>query len=237
MKLSVIVPVFNEEKTVRVIIQKLKKFSYRKVKKEIIIVDDGSTDRTAERIAPLVKSSRGIHVLTHNKNKGKGAAIRTGLQRATGDYILIQDADLEYNPSDIPLLLGPVLEKEARVVFGTRINRLPNFRRDERTVQFFIQYLGNKFLSFITVLLYGQWLTDMETGYKLFPRKALSRFRLHARSFDFEPEITAKLIRSGYKIHEVTISTNPRGYAQGKKLKAFRDGVQALYTLLKYRFT
>lgn len=235
MKLSIIIPVFNEEKTLPIVIKKVKSEKLFGVTKDIIIVDDGSTDRTSDYIKRLVQGRQNIRAFFHETNKGKGAAINTALKEARGDYILIQDADLEYDPSDIPLLLKPIQKGEAKVVFGTRLKRLPNFKKDERTLQFFIQYLGNKALSLITALLYGQMLTDMETGYKLFPKKALRGTTINAKSFDFEPEITAKLIKKGYKIHEVVIKTNPRGYSEGKKLRAFRDGMQALYTLIRYR--
>jgi dolichol-phosphate mannosyltransferase len=237
MKLTIIIPVYNEEKTVGKVIRKIKDISLPGIKKEIIIVDDGSTDATERHIRIESRGDKSVRHISHIKNKGKGAAVRTAFKSAKGEYILIQDADLEYDPSDIPLLLQPILEKRAEVVYGTRLKRMPNFRRDERTLQFFIHYLGNKMLSFITILLYGQMISDMETGYKLFPKKALSKISITANSFDFEPEITAKLIKQGYKIHEVVIKTNPRGYSEGKKLKAFRDGSLALYTLIKYRFT
>ncbi len=237
MKLTIIIPVYNEEKTIGKVIKKVKTISLPGIKKEIIIVDDGSTDKTPQHIREIAKKDKNIRHLLHLENKGKGAAVRTALKSAKGEYILIQDADLEYDPDDIPLLLQPILEKQAEVVYGTRLKRMPNFRRDERTIQFFIHYLGNKMLSFITVLLYGQMISDMETGYKLFPKKALSKMSITAKSFDFEPEITAKLIKQGYKIHEVVIKTNPRGYSEGKKLKAFRDGSLALHALIKFRFT
>jgi dolichol-phosphate mannosyltransferase len=237
MKLSIIIPVFNEQKTLPLVIQKLKSQRLPGVVREIIIVDDGSTDSTPAYIQQISKKSTNIHSFFHTSNKGKGAAISTALQYAKGDYILIQDADLEYDPSDIPNLLKPVTEGKAIVVFGTRLKRLPNFTKDERTLQFFIQYLGNKALSLITAMLYGHMLTDMETGYKLFPKKALRGTKIKAKSFDFEPEITIKLLKKGYKIHEVVIKTNPRGYSEGKKLRVFRDGFQALYTIVKYKFS
>ena len=168
---------------------------------------------------------------------GKGAAVRTGFKKASGDYIIIQDADLEYDPREITKLLKPIRDKKAQVVYGTRLKRLPNFTRDERNIRFFIQYTGNKFLSLMTSILYGQWITDMETCYKLFPKEALDKVELHARGFEFEPEITAKLLKKGYRILEIPISTNPRGFEQGKKLDPMRDGVKALWTLVKCRFT
>lgn len=237
MKLSIIIPVFNEEKTVRIVLQKVQREKLPGITKDIIIVDDGSKDKTPEYIRRFVKGQKNMRVMFHSINRGKGAAIDTALKAAKGEYILIQDADLEYDPSDIPALLKPIQKGNAKVVFGTRLKRLPDFKKDERTLQFFLHYLGNRILSFITGILYGQMLTDMETGYKLFPKKALRGMTVQARSFDFEPEITAKLIKKGYKIQEVVIKTNPRGHSEGKKLRAFRDGTQALYTLVKYRFS
>lgn len=235
MKLSIIIPVFNEKKTISEIIKRVRKAKIPGFEKEIIIVDDGSRDGTKEEIEKSIKGST-MKFFQHIKNSGKGAAIKTGVSKATGDYIIIQDADLEYNPKDIERLTLPIKLKNAQVVYGTRLRRLPNLSRDERTFQFLIHYLGNRFLSLLTSILYGQWVTDMETCYKLFPRRALSNIRLNSRGFDFEPEITAKLMKQGYKITELPISTNPRSYKEGKKLNTLRDGSIALYTLLKYRF-
>ncbi|HVA96235.1 MAG TPA: glycosyltransferase family 2 protein [Candidatus Acidoferrales bacterium] len=235
-KLSIIIPVYNEEKTVGKLLKKVLsiKFSVKQV--EYIVVDDGSTDASASVISKSEVGNPKFMFIKHKKNQGKGAAVRTGLKKATGDYVVIQDADLEYAPKDIGKLIEKLEEGNAKVVYGTRLRRLPNFRRDERTLRFLIQYIGNKCLSLITSILYFQWITDMECGYKLVPREALKDIRLQARSFDFEPEITAKLLKKGYKIAEVSISTNPRNYEEGKKLRPFRDGPKALWTLLKYRF-
>jgi dolichol-phosphate mannosyltransferase len=234
MKLSIIIPVYNEEKTVAQVLKKVSQVHSKGVVKEIIVVDDGSSDNTLARIRSL--RLRAIKIITHKKNQGKGAAVRTGITKATGEYIIIQDADLEYNPQDIPNLLKPIQNGTAKVVYGTRLKRLPNFSRDERTLQFFSHYLGNKILSLITSILYFHWITDMECCYKLFPKKALNGTVLHARGFEFEPEITAKLLKKGYKMAEVQISTNPRGHSQGKKLNGLKEGPKALWTLLKYRF-
>ena len=234
MNLSIIIPVFNEEKTILAILKKVSLVNISGVEKEIIVVDDGSTDSSKLK----VKSSKlgGIKTFFHQKNLGKGAAVRTGIKNATGDYIIIQDADLEYDPKYIPLLLKPVLEKKAEVVYGTRLKRLPNFKRDERTPQILLHYLGNKLLSLLTSILYGQWITDMETCYKLFPKNAVEKINLVSKGFEFESEITAKILKRGIKIVEVSIVTNPRGYKEGKKLRTLRDGTLALLTLLKYRF-
>lgn len=243
MKLSIIIPVFNEEKTISQVLKKIAAIRIPGWEKEIIIVDDGSTDHTRSVISnfQFLASQRSGQIsnskkISHKNNQGKGAAIKTGIKNATGEYILIQDADLEYSPDDIEKLLAPIKKNIAEVVYGTRLKRLPNFKRDERTIQFLLHYLGNKFLSLITSVLYGQWITDMETGYKLFPQKALNNIKIHSRSFNFEPEITAKLMKQGYKILEVPIATNPRGYTEGKKLDALKDGPLAFWTLIKYRF-
>lgn len=236
MKLSIIIPVFNEESTIGTVVKAVSKIDIPNVKKEILIVDDGSTDKTPNEIQRIKKFVKNVSVISHASNKGKGSAVRTGIEKSTGDYILIQDADLEYHPSDIPKLVQVISNKQAEVVYGTRLKRLPNFLRDERTIRFFIHYSGNKFLSLLTSLLYGQWITDMETGYKLFPRQAVRDIKLSSRSFDFEPEITAKMLKKGYNIIEVPISTNPRGYDEGKKLNTIKDGAIALWALVKYRF-
>lgn len=236
MKLSIIIPVFNEEKTIGKVIQKVLSLKIPNITKEIIVVDDGSTDSTAKNVKEAQSKNKNLVFLQHEKNLGKGAAINTGIQKATGDYVIIQDADLEYNPDEIIKLIAPILQNRAKVVYGTRLRRFPNFARDERTIRFLIHYVGNKFLSLLTSILYGHWITDMETCYKIFPKRALNNVRLKARRFDFEPEITAKLLKQNYKILEVPISTNPRGYNEGKKLNTFKDGIIALLTLLKFRF-
>lgn len=231
MKLSIIIPVFNEEKTIAQVIDRVKDLKIPSVEKEIIVVNDGSTDKTLDKI-----KNKNIIFLTHSKNKGKGAAVKTGIEKSTGEYIVIQDADLEYDPKDIIRLLDKVQKKEAEVVYGTRLNRLPNFSEDEKKPLFLLHYFGNRFLSLVTSVFYGQWLTDMETCYKLFPKRAVAGMKLNAKRFDFEPEITSKLLKKGYKILEIPISTTPRGYEEGKKLNTIKDGTIALLTLIKYRF-
>ncbi|HWY80315.1 MAG TPA: glycosyltransferase family 2 protein [Candidatus Sulfotelmatobacter sp.] len=233
-KLSIIIPVYNEERTVCELLKKVLSIKFPVKAVEYLVIDDGSTDNSKITIQKL--QYKGIKLLVHKKNQGKGAAVRTGLKHATGDYIIIQDADLEYNPADIIQLLSKLEKNKKQVVYGTRLKRLPNFKRDERTPVFLIHYFGNKFLSFATSILYFHWVTDMECCYKLVPREALKDMQLHARGFEFEPEITAKLLKRGYKIAEVSITTQPRGYNEGKKLYAVKDGTKALWTLLKYRF-
>lgn len=232
MKLSIIIPVYNEEKTIYALIDKVKLLKIPQVEIEIVVVDDGSTDNTVKKI-----STKGINLIKHKINQGKGAAVKTGINASTGDYVIIQDADLEYDPKQIKVLMEPILSGKAKVVYGTRLNRMPHFNNEERKLRFVIHYFGNRLLSAITSLLYGSWITDMETCYKLFPLKAVKKFNLNAKRFDFEPEITAKLLKSGYKILEVPIITKPRDYSEGKKLRTFHDGSIALYTLIKYRLT
>lgn len=231
MKLSIIIPVFNEEKTILRIVDKLREAKIP-VNYEIIIVDDGSTDTTRDKL----KKIKGANIILHNKNQGKGAAVKTGILNAKGDYILIQDADLEYDPRQIKDLLKPILENRAKIVFGTRLNRMPHLNQEEAKHLFIIHYFGNRFLSLITSILYWQWITDMETCYKLFPKKAVSSININAKGFEFEPEITSKLLKQGYKIKEVSIKVNPRGYDEGKKLNAIKDGSKAIWYLFKYRF-
>ena len=235
MKLSIIIPVFNEEKTVREILKKVLDVKIDHIEKEVIVVDDGSTDSTKKKLEEIKYQK--IKLIYHKKNSGKGAAVITGIKNSTGDYIIIQDADLEYNPEYIQDLIKPIKEKRAEVVYGTRLKRMPNLGGEEKRLQFLLHYFGNRFLSLITSILYGQFITDMETCYKLFPRSAVSSMKLNARGFEFEPEITAKLLKKGYGILEVPIKTIPRGYDEGKKLNTIRDGSKALWCLFKYRFT
>jgi len=232
MKLSIIIPVFNEEKTVLEVIKRVIKANIPSFEKEIIVVDDGSTDGTKDKL----KSLGGlVRIIYHKQNQGKGAAVRTGIEEAKGDYIIIQDADLEYNPELIKNLTKQI-QGDKSVIYGTRLNRLPHFKKEEKRRLFILHYLGNRFLSLITSLLYGQWITDMETCYKLFPKKAVEGMKIRARGFEFEPEITAKLLKKGYKIMEAPIKVTPRGYEEGKKINTVRDGIKALWSIIKYRF-
>jgi len=224
-KLSVIVPVFNERATVAEIVRRMRSVELP-VDREILIVDDGSDDGTAAVLTQLGDST--VRVLKHPSNRGKGAAIRTGLENATGDLVLVQDADLEYDPDDWPRLLAPVLKGRARVVYGSRFT-------GERRNMLFLHWVGNRFLSLVTNMLYNSTLSDMETCYKLFDRHVLDGVRLEANRFDFEPEFTAKVLRKGIRIYEVPISYAGREPHEGKKI-TWHDGVVALWTLVKYRF-
>ena len=223
--LSVIVPVFNERATVAEIVRRMRRVELP-LDLEIIMVNDASMDGTAEILNALEDST--VQVVHHDVNAGKGAAVRTGLTHARGDLILIQDADLEYDPDDWPKLLNPVLKGKAQVVYGSR------FTGEHRNM-LFTHWIGNRFLSLVTNVLYNTTLSDMETCYKLFDRTALDGMAIHANGFDFEPEITAKVLRRGYRIYEVPISYAGREYHEGKKI-TWQDGFQALWTLLKYRF-
>jgi glycosyltransferase involved in cell wall biosynthesis len=224
-KLSVIVPVYNERNTVAEIVRRMRAVDLP-FEREIVIVDDGSTDGTRDVLAQLADST--IHVLLHSSNRGKGAAVRTGLAEVTGDLVLIQDADLEYDPDDWPKLLAPILKGRAQVVYGSRFT-------GERRNMLFLHWIGNRLLSLATNILYNTTLSDMETCYKLFDRELLDGIRLRSDRFDFEPEVTAKLLRRGVRIYEVPISYSGREFDEGKKI-TWRDGVVALWTLVKYRF-
>ncbi len=235
MKLSIIIPVFNEEKTLPIILKKIIYLTIPKVKKEIIVVNDGSSDKTPNILLKISSKNKSIKVITHKKNMGKGSAVNSGFKQASGDIIIIQDADLEYNPNDIPKIIKPILEKKNKVVYGTRLKVKPVFFGKNRT-PLLLHFFGNKFLSYITTIIYGSYISDMETCYKAFDSMVIKSVHLKARSFDFEPEITAKILKKGIKIKEIDIKTTPRGYDEGKKIHTFRDGFLALWTLLKYRF-
>lgn len=234
MKLSIIIPVYNEVKTVEEILKRVVNEKIPEVIKEIIVVDDGSTDGTRQKLGKT--KLKELNIVFHDRNQGKGAAVITGIKNATGDYIIIQDADLEYDPKYIKELMQPILKGETKVVYGTRIRRMPNLKGEEKTFRFLLHYLGNRFLSLVTSVLYGQWITDMETCYKLFPKSALNGVKMNARGFEFEPEITSKLLKRGYKIMEIPIQIIPRGYEEGKKISAVKDGSKAVWYLFKYRF-
>lgn len=225
MKLSVVIPVYNEKDTIAEI---LRRVLATKLPAEVIVVDDGSTDGTAVVLRKLKKDIK-VKVITAPKNRGKGAAVRLGIEAAKGDLVLIQDADLEYDPRDIPALLKPIKEGLADVVYGSR------FLGGPRRPTMYWHAVANRMLTFFTNILYNNILTDMETGYKLFKREVLKKIRIRSNSFDFEPEITAKLLKKKVRIFEVPITFNPRDYADGKKI-GFQDAILAFWTLIRYRF-
>jgi len=224
-KLSVIVPVFNERNTVVEVVRRMRAVELP-VDREIVLVDDGSDDGTRSVLPQLGDST--VRVVMHPRNKGKGAAVRTALETVTGDLVIIQDADLEYDPEDWPKLLAPVLKGRAQVVYGSRFT-------GERRNMLFLHWLGNRFLSLVTNVLYNTTLSDMETCYKLFDRRVLDGIDLRSDRFEFEPEITAKVLRQKIRIYEVPISYAGREPDEGKKI-TWRDGFSALWTLVKYRF-
>jgi len=226
MKLSIIVPVYDERNTIQEILRRVRAVDIGEIAKEIIVVDDGSTDGTPD-ILKLEEDST-TRVLSHDFNQGKGAAVRTALPHVTGDYVIIQDGDLEYDPDDYRLMLAPILKKKAEVVYGSR------FTGEHRDMLFW-HMQGNKFLSLVTNILYNTTLSDMETCYKLFSRESLEGIRIKSNRFDFEPEITAKILKKKIRIYEVPISYAGREYDEGKKI-TWKDGVFALWALIKYRF-
>lgn len=234
MTLSIIIPVYNEEKTITQVLQKVANVKLH-CKKELIIVDDGSTDGTPEQIkAFLNKSSRNCRYIRHKRNIGKGSAIKSGIENATGDFVLIQDADLEYDPNEIEKLISPVMMSWTKTgpkkiaVYGTRFAN--------RNIEISPLYLlGNKFLTFITNILFGIKLTDMETGYKLLPLTFLRKVTFSSHHFEIEPEITAKLVKNNYSIIEVPISYRSRTHLAGKKITAL-DAYEAVKTLIYHRF-
>lgn len=225
MNLTVLIPVYNEVYTIEEI---LKRVRAQDLADEILLVDDGSTDGTRD-LLQRVDGIGPVRVIFHDKNQGKGAAIRSGLAQAQGDVILIQDADLEYDPRDYPILLKPLQEGISDVVYGSR------FLGGPRRTAMFWHMVANKFLTFVTNILYNTILSDMETGYKVFRRSVIEGMILHARRFEFEPEFTAKVLKQGYRIYEVPISFTPRDYDEGKKI-GIRDAFEAIWALIKYRF-
>ena len=225
MKITVIIPVYNESKTIREIIRRVQAM---KLVHEILVVDDGSTDGTRD-ILTEINGQGNVRVIFHERNLGKGAAVRTGIQAAAGEVVIIQDADLEYDPRDYPALLRPIQEEIAEVVFGSR------FLGGARRPIMFWHMVANKLLTLVTNVLYNNILTDMETGYKVFLRDVIIDIPLHARGFEFEPEFTAKVLKRKVRIFEVPITFNPRNYEDGKKIK-LRDAFVALWSLFKYRF-
>ena len=228
MKLSIIIPCFNEEKTIEQVVNKVLKF--KTLEKEILIIDDCSVDDSREIIKKISNLNTSVKCFFQDKNQGKGSAIRKGFEVATGDILLIQDADLEYDPSDYDKLILPFLEADADVVYGSRFLGGKYVR-----LHFFWHYVANKILTLITNIVTNLNMTDMETGYKLFKKKTIESITLKENSFSIEPEITVKLAKKGYSFYEVPISYRGRSYQEGKKI-TLKDAFIAIYCIIKYRF-
>ncbi|MDP4604190.1 MAG: glycosyltransferase family 2 protein [Solirubrobacteraceae bacterium] len=228
MRVTVIVPAYNEARTIEQVLRRLTELDFDL---EILVVDDGSIDETVEVVGGLESEIPGLRLIVHERNQGKGAAVRTGINASTGDFVMIQDADLEYDPADIPKLLGPLFDGVADVVYGTR------FRGGEtQRAHLFWHYAGNRFLSLLTNILYNTTISDMEVGYKAFDGKLIRSIKLVSNDFAFEPEVTAKVLRhKNIRLFEVAISYYGRTYEEGKKI-TWRDGFSAVAALIRFRF-
>ena len=226
MKISVIIPVYNEALTIKEIIFRVQNVD---LEKEIIVVDDHSTDGTSAQLKDINEQYENVQILTHDRNRGKGAALRTGFAAAGGDIIIIQDADLEYDPQEYKVLLGPILDGRADVVYGSR------FLGGPHRVLFFWHYVGNKFLTLLADVFSNLNLSDMETGYKVFKKEVLNEIKLRSNRFGFEPEFTMKVAKKGFRVYEVPISYSGRTYEEGKKI-VWKDGLKAIFAILWFRF-
>ena len=231
-KLSVLIPVYNEQNTVEKLVKLVVAVSLKRfrIEKELIIVDDCSTDNTRKILKKLEKKYKDVKIYFHKKNSGKGAAIKTAIRHATGEIMIVQDADLEYDPNDYLACIEPIIKGKALVVYGSR--RLKLNQNQYSGVSY---YIGGVFITWFFVLLYWQHITDEPTCYKTFRSDVIRKIRIVGDRFEWEPEVTAKIAKQGIKILEVPISYHPRHVAEGKKIR-WKDGVQAVYTLLKYRF-
>jgi glycosyltransferase involved in cell wall biosynthesis len=226
--LSIVIPAFNEEKTIETILDRVMSVDLNTIKKEIVIVNDCSRDGTARKIDELAEKFPEVRAFHHHVNQGKGAALRTGIQHCTGDWVIIQDADLEYDPQEYPLLLEPILQDKADVVYGSRFLGTGAHR-----VVYYWHSMGNWFLTSLSNMLTNLNLTDMETCYKLFRREIIQKIQIEEGRFGFEPEITAKIARMHCRIYEVGISYHGRTYEEGKKI-GWKDGFRAIACILKY---
>ena len=249
MKLSVLIPCYNEIDTIRELVARVRAVDIRMrvrdgrfdlpvapdgtvelaIDKELVIVDDGSVDGTRDALAEF-RGLPGMVVVFHDQNRGKGAAVRTAISEASGDIMIVQDADLEYDPREYPSLLAPIVEGRSKVVYGSR------FLGGPRKAMFFSHMMGNKILTLFTNVLFDTILSDMETCYKVFTREVAEQLQLKSPGWGFDPEITAKILKRGYRIYEVPISYTGREYTEGKKIN-WRDGVTVMWTLLKYRLS
>lgn len=229
IKLSIVIPVYNEEKTLESIINKVQQVNFEKISKELIIVNDGSKDETEKIIKKLKSKYKNIRNFKHHRNKGKGAALRTGFKHASGNIITIQDGDLEYDPNEFKKMIKLILEGRTEVVYGSRLLNKPE--------GFWISshYYGNKLLSLVTKLLFVRRISDMETCYKMMSREVLSELNLCSNGFNIEPEITAKIIRKGHDIIEVPIKYTGRSFKEGKKIN-WKHGIQAIWSLFYWKF-
>lgn len=228
-KLSIIIPVYNEEKTLKKIVKNVQNVNLNGIKKEIIIINDCSQDNSHKIISSLVKKYKNIKYFINQKNSGKGFSIRKGLNEFSGNIVVIQDADLEYDPEDFKRLLEPIINDKADVAYGSRmLGHISGFKIKSH-------FYGNKFLSLLTYLIYGKKVTDMETCYKMMKRDVAKSLNLRANKFNIEPEITAQILKKNYRLMEIPIDYNARSFSEGKKIK-WKDGFSAIYTLLKYRF-
>jgi glycosyltransferase involved in cell wall biosynthesis len=227
MKISVVIPVYNEVATIKEIVSRVQAVS---LEKDITIVDDGSTDGTREQLEEISQSYDNLRVIYHDRNQGKGAALRTGFAVVTGDIVIVQDADLEYDPREYPVLLEPILDGRADIVYGSR------FLGGPHRVLFFWHFLGNRFLTLLSNMLTNLNLTDMETCYKVFRKEVLDNIKIKSNRFGFEPEFTAKVAKKGFRIYETPISYSGRTYAEGKKI-GWKDGVKAIVAIIWFRLS